>query len=467
MSAHELVIIGAGPGGYVAALRAAQLGLKVTLIEREKVGGTCLHKGCIPSKTLIHGAEVFDTVQKAADWGVRLPGAAKFDYAVLAGRKDKTVATLEKGVEFLLSKRGVTVLRGEASFAGTHAINLSQSGGSGEPLEFEHCIIATGSVPKLLPNFPMDGQTYVTSDEVLRWTAMPASMVIVGAGVIGCEFASLFARLGAQVQIVELLDGCLPNFDDDVRKEVERGLKKQNIELRFGVKVEEAGHGPAGGVLTLSDGETVSAQAIIVAVGRTPATEGLGLENAGLELGKGGTIPVNAQCRTSVEHIYAIGDVTGVAPFAHAASHMGIVAVERIAGAKRGGRELSFDPLHVPWAVFTKPEVGTLGLTEVAAKANGREVKVGKFATRGLGRAQATGEIDGFAKVVADAKTGKLLGLHIVGAHATDILGEATGLFASEASLEQLADTIHAHPTFPEAIMEAALAALGKPLHGV
>ncbi len=467
MAAQHLVIIGAGPGGYVAAIRAAQLGLDVTLIERDKTGGTCLHRGCIPSKSLLHGAHVLETVQRAADFGVRLPGPPGFDYGVLAARKDKTVAQLEKGVEFLLNKRGVKLVRGEASFADTSSVSVRKDDGQTEFISFDACIIATGGAPMQLPGYPMDGTTYITSDEVLKWTALPSSMVIVGAGVIGCEFASCFARMGVPVTIVELMDSALPGFDADVCKEVTRGLKKQKIDLIFGTKIEEASHGPTGAMMTLANGDTLSSQVCVVAVGRKPLSDGLGLERAGLTLNEKGAIPVNERCKTSVDGIYAIGDVTGVAPLAHTASHMGIVAAEQIAGSERAGGDPTFDAALTPWCVFSKPEVGFIGLTEAKAREGGRDIKVGKFAFRSLGKAQATGELDGFVKVISDAQSGKMLGIHIVGHNATDLLGEATIAWQSEASIKDFAHAIHAHPTLTEAVGEAALAALGRPIHAV
>ncbi|MBE7467025.1 MAG: dihydrolipoyl dehydrogenase [Planctomycetes bacterium] len=467
MAERELVIVGAGPGGYVAALRAAQRGLKTTLIEREKVGGTCLHHGCIPSKALIHGARVFETVKHAAKFGVKLEGPVGFDYPALAAHKDKTVANLEKGVGFLLQKRGVETLFGEAAFKDAHTLTLRKADGSSEEVPFRHALVATGSAPTQLPNIPIDGMTFVTSNEVLQWDQLPASLAIVGAGVIGCELASLYARLGVPVQVVELLDGALPGFDAEVRREVEKQLKRQGVEFFFGVKVEEAYPGPTGATLLLSNGETLNAQCCLVAIGRTPHTEGLAPEAAGLKLGPRGHLTVDARCRTNVPHIYAVGDVTGVSPFAHAASHMGLVAVEQILGAARGGHDAVFDATKVPWGVFTKPEVGAIGLSEEKAREGGREVKVGKFGWRGLGKSQATLELDGFVKVIADAQTGKLLGLHIVGEEATNLLGEGSLAWGAGATLEQLADSVHCHPTLPEAVGEAALAALGIPIHGL
>jgi dihydrolipoamide dehydrogenase len=462
----DLAIIGAGPGGYVAALRAAQLGLKVVLIERDKAGGTCLHRGCIPSKALIHGARVLDTVRKAAEFGVTAP-APTLDYGVLAARKDKTVSQLEKGVEFLLNKRGVKLVKAQAKFQDAKMLKLDKADGSSETLSFAHCMIATGGVPTALPKIPVDGETFVTSNEVLRWTVLPQSVLIIGAGVIGCEFASMFARMGVQVCVVEKLAQALPGFDEDVAREIGRALKKQGVDLRLDANIKAAAVVGGNAELTLAETEKLTAQKCIVAVGRKPTVDNLEIKNAGLALNAKGAIEVDEFCRTAVPGIYAIGDVTGVAPLAHVASHMGIVAAEQIAGSARGGRGLKFDKSLAPWAVFTEPEVASIGMSEQAAKAAGHELKIGKFPFRALGKALATGEYEGFVKVIADAKTGRLLGFHAVGSEATNILGEASLAWSLEAGVEDLAEAIHAHPTFPEAIGEAAMAAMGMPLHTI
>jgi dihydrolipoamide dehydrogenase len=473
MEPCDLAVIGAGPGGYVAALRAAQLGLSVVLIERDKAGGTCLHRGCIPSKALIHGARVLDTVRKAAEFGVNTAGAPTLDYATLTARKDKTVAMLEKGVEFLLQKRGVKLVKGNAKFQDQRLLKLERADGTSDQLSFSYCIIATGGVPTALPKIPTDGETFVTSNEVLRWTALPKSVLVVGAGVIGCEFASMFARMGVQVTVVEKLAQALPGFDEDVAREIGRALKKQGVDLRLDANIKAAAILPGANgnpplaELTVGEGDKITAEKCIVAVGRKPTVEHLDAKKAGLATNSKGAIEVDECCRTSVAGIYAIGDVTGVAPLAHVASHMGIVAAEQIAGSARGGRDLKFDKTLAPWAVFTEPEVAAIGLSEQAAKAEGREIKVGKFPFRALGKAQATGEYEGFVKVIADAKTGRLLGFHAVSSEATNLLGEASLAWAMEAGVEDLAEAIHAHPTFPEAVGEAALVAMGMGLHAV
>ncbi|HYG75649.1 MAG TPA: dihydrolipoyl dehydrogenase [Planctomycetota bacterium] len=476
MEPTELAVIGAGPGGYVAALRAAQLGLKVVLIERDKTGGTCLHRGCIPSKALIHGARVFQTVQKAAEFGIELSGAPGLNYGVLAARKDKTVSQLEKGVEFLLQKRGVSVIKGDAAFHDSRSLKITAPDGSQQTLGFGYCIIATGGVPTQLPGYPLDGKVFVTSNEVLQWTALPKSIVIIGAGVIGCEFASLFARVGVSVRVIEMMPQVLPGFDGDVSREIGRALKKQGVDVLLETKIESAAvvDGRAqlmlagiAGVPPASGSEKIDADVCIIAVGRKPETSGLKIECAGLAANAKGAIDVDEHCRTKAPGIYAIGDVTGVAPLAHVASHMGIVAAEQIAGGARGGRNLTFDKSLAPWAVFTEPEVASIGLSEEKARESGREIKAGKFSFRALGRAQATGEYEGFVKIISDAKSGALIGFHAVGSEATNLLGEAALAWTSEARVEELAETIHAHPTFPEAVGEAALAALGRGIHSL
>lgn len=470
MDPCDLAIIGAGPGGYVAALRAAQLGLSVVLIERDRAGGTCLHRGCIPSKSLIHGARVLDTVKRAAEFGIHTGNVPTVDYATLAARKDKIVTQLEKGVEFLLQKRNVKLVKAQAAFNDRKSLMLTTPDGGSQLLSFSYCIVATGGVPAQLPGYPMDGEVFVTSNEVLRWTALPTSMLIVGAGVIGCELASLYARLGVSVRVIEMLPAVLPGFDEDVSREIGRALKKQGVDVLLETKIDSADIAADSppekrARLKLSDGQILEAQVCVVAVGRKPTLEGLNAEKAGLHLNKKGALDVDEHCRTSVTGIYAIGDVTGVSPLAHTASHMGIVAAEQIAGASRGGRDLKFDKALAPWAVFTEPEVGSIGLSEERARAEGRDIKVGKFSFRALGKAQATGEYDGFVKIISDAATGALIGFHAVGSEATNILGEASLAWTAETRIDDLADAIHAHPTFPEAIGEAALAALGKGIH--
>ena len=468
MLSTELVIIGAGPGGYVAAIRAAQLGIKTTLIEREKLGGVCLHWGCIPSKALIHGAHIFDMIKHAGEFGIRLPGEPTVDYAALVARKDRSVTVLEKGVEMLVNKRGVQVIKGQAAFTDAQTLSLRKSDGSVETLSFQYAIIATGGEPMPLPGFPMDGTTFITSNEVLRWTSLPASIAIIGAGVIGCEFASLYARLGVPVQVIELQALAVPGFDEDIRREVGRALTKQGVQFFFETKVDEATAGPGGATLTLSNGETIGTQVCVVAVGRQPVSEPLHPAKAGLMLGRRGAIPVDSRCRTNIPNIFAIGDVTGALPLAHAASHMGLVAAEQIARClSRGGADMEFDPAKVPVGVFTEPEAAAIGITEAQAKEKGYTVKVGKFPFRGLGRAHATGSTDGFVKVVADAATGKLLGIHMVGHNAMDLLGEASLAMSSNSSLEDLAHAVHVHPTLTEAIGEAALLALGRGIHAL
>lgn len=458
----DLAIIGAGPGGYVAALRAVQLGLDVTLIEKDRPGGTCLHRGCIPSKALIAGAHVWEAVGRAAEFGVNLSSPPTLDYPTLAARKDKVVESLAKGLEFLLGKRGVRTVAGRASFAGPTALNVALPDGTTKTLSFKNCIVASGSAPAVPPGLELDGEYFVSSDNVLRWQRTPRDLIVVGAGVIGCEFASLFARFGTAVQVVEMEKEVLPGFDGDARREINKNLRRRRIKLYLGVRVEKAARIGAGVDLTLADGKRLQAQICLVAVGRRPCADGLETEQAGLVLDARGALPVDDCCRTSVSHIYAIGDVTGAIQLAHAASHMGIVAAEQAAG-----KDSRYDEALVPGAVFTDPEIASAGLTEEQARAAGREVKIGKFPFRGLGKAQADGRLDGFVKVLGDARTGELLGIHAVGAEATNLLGEFSLAVKKKVRVEELAETIHAHPTLPEAVSEAALAALGTPLHGM
>ncbi len=459
MDVCDLAVIGAGPGGYVAALRAAQLGMKVTVVEKDKPGGTCLHRGCIPTKSFIASAEVFRAAARAAEYGIRC-GKPEASMAEIAARKDRIVGMLNEGIETLFKKRGVSLVRGTASFADPRTVKV-ETGDGPVTLGLGKCIIATGSAPARLPGIEVDGDKIVTSDEIVNLRDLPGEIAILGAGVIGCEFACLFANLGCKVRVAELLDRCLPGFDEDLAREIAKAMKKLGIELRLGAKAEKAEVSGDRVSLSLAGGGRIEADKLLVAVGRKVDASGLGLEAAGVKTDRKGRIPVNEHCQTNVPHIYAVGDVASdVVQLAHAASRMGVVAAEHAAG-----RMSKFNPREVPSVMYGDLEVAGVGLTEEAAKAEGRKVLVGKFHFRGLGKAHCDGKIEGFCKVIGDAQTHRVLGVHIVCAGASNLISEGVLAVRLQARLEDLAEMVHPHPAMSEAIMEAAGAALGRGTH--
>jgi dihydrolipoamide dehydrogenase len=466
MASFDLAVIGSGPGGYVAALRAAQLGKKVCVVERDALGGVCLNRGCIPTKALAHSAEVFEQAKDGAKIGVRAgessqglgPGLS-LDFAQMMAAKDAVVAKLSGGVGFLLKRAKVEVIAGEGRLAARRKIAVKLKAGGEQTVDAEKIILATGSEPARPKWLPFDSDRVMTSDEALRLTALPASVLILGGGYIGCEFASLLSQLGCQVTVVEILDRLLPLMDADLGAEVTRALKKRKVKVYAGTQVQSLQAGQAGVKATLEGGEAIEAERALVCVGRRLSSEGLGLEALGVKV-ENGAIQVDEHCQTSVAGLYAIGDVTGKMLLAHVASAQALVAAEHAAGLAS-----KMDYRCVPAAVFTRPEVATVGLTEEEAAKAGRKVKVAKFPLQALGRAIAMGEPSGFVKLVADEGTGQVLGVHMVGAHASDVIAEAAMAVALEATVTELARTIHAHPTMPEALMEAARGWLGQDIH--
>ena len=467
MAKYDVVVIGSGPGGYVAALRAAQLGKKTCVVERDAVGGVCLNRGCIPTKTLAHAAEVCSQARHGADFGIQI-GSLTVDFAKTQAAKDAVVAKLTRGVSGLLKRAGVDVIAGTARLAGRKKVavklNPSTSLGAGaggeETLEADKIILATGSEPARPKFIPFDGEWIITSDEALKLTKLPASVFILGGGYIGCEFASIFAQLGgAQVTMVEMLDPLLPNLDPDIAAEITKALKKLKVKVFTGMKMESVAATGSGVVAKLANGTTVEAEIALVCIGRRLLSDDLGLEEAGVKTEKG-AIVIDEHCQTTAAGIYAIGEVTGQLMLAHVASAQGIVAAEHAAG-----KNARMDYRCIPAAVFTNPEVGTVGMTEAEATAAGYKARTAKFPFQALGRATAMGETAGFAKIVADERTGQVLGVHLVGPHASDVIAEGATAIALEATVAELAHSVHAHPTLPEAIMEAARAWLGQGIH--
>jgi dihydrolipoamide dehydrogenase len=465
--AYDLIVIGAGTGGYVAAIRAAQLGLKTAVVERQKaLGGTCLLWGCIPTKALLEHAHALKIVQHASDWGIGLGGATPaLDITAVHARKDKIVTGLTKGIESLFKKHGITWVKGTARLTSNSSVEVD-----GESLSARHIIVATGSSPRSVPGITVDHSRIITSDEAIHLKEVPGSIAIMGSGAVGVEFASIFNRFGSKVTLIELLPRLVPVEDEAVSAELARSFKKQGIASLIGTKVTRAEVN--GSSVTLdaqaADGktQTITADYLLVATGRGPVTDGLGVETVGLTLERG-YVRVDNLYRTNVDGISAIGDVitfgegTRHPQLAHVSSAEGILAAERIAG--HDVRPINYD--HVPGCTYCDPEIGSVGLTEAAARERGYDVQVGSFPFRVLGRARMADELDGFVKIVADKKYDEILGVHIIGPRATELIAEAVLALRTECTVEELIRTIHAHPTMSEAIGEAAHATHGAAIH--
>lgn len=447
----NVIIIGGGPGGYVSALRGAQLGLNVTLIEEDKVGGVCLNRGCIPTKALLSASERISDIKTAKDFGIEVSDY-RIDVATVFKRKDQVVEQLVRGVEYLLSTRKVRLIRDKAKVISNTEISLS----NGEVVKGDVIIIGTGSLPVTgIGNIKIDNERVVSSDYALSTPYIPKDIVIVGAGAIGVEFATFYRDMGAEVSIVEMMPRVVPTEDEEISKILERSLRKKGIKLYLNNTVREV---TDDGVI-LENGEYVKGEKVLIAVGRKPNTEGLGIETLGIKTNSKGYIEVNEYLQTNIPNVYAIGDVTGISLFAHVASHQGLVAIDNILGKKE-----KLDYNAVPRATFCEPQIGSVGLTEEQAKALGINPVIGKFPFRALGYAISIGKWEGMVKLVAN-ESRELIGAHIIGPYASSILGEVTLAVKERIKLEELADTIHAHPTLPEAIMEASFAGLNLPLH--
>lgn len=452
MAEKRLIVLGAGPGGYVAAIKAAQLGAKVTIIEDTEVGGTCLNRGCIPTKALIASAEAIDKIKRAEEYGIEIKGEISFNLSKIIERKNKVVAIQVKGIRSLFKSWGIELLEGRGKIKDVNKVDVALKDGSSRTAEGDNIIIATGSRPARISLFPFDGKDIITSDEALNITEIPKGVLIVGAGVIGCEFAFILKELGAEVTIVEMLSHAVATEDEEISEILERELKKRKIRLILNTKIEKIERGSDGGLTAfLSDGKQIKIEKVLVSIGRALNTENIGLEELGIKKGKKGEIEVNSRMETNVKGVYAIGDVVGGIMLAHVASTEGIAAAENIMGHSR---EMDYN--IVPAGIFTMPEIGSVGLREKQANEKGIDIKIGRFQFRGLGKAHAMGEIAGMAKIIADAKTDRVLGLHIIGAHAADLVHEGAVAMKLGAKAKDIAATIHAHPTLSEAIMEAS-----------
>ncbi|QOJ80216.1 dihydrolipoyl dehydrogenase [Bacillus subtilis] len=469
---YDVVILGGGTGGYVAAIRAAQLGLKTAVVEKEKLGGTCLHKGCIPSKALLRSAEVYRTAREADQFGVETAGVS-LNFEKVQQRKQAVVDKLAAGVNHLMKKGKIDVYTGYGRILGPSIFSplpgtISVERGNGEENDMlipKQVIIATGSRPRMLPGLEADGKSVLTSDEALQMEELPQSIIIVGGGVIGIEWASMLHDFGVKVTVIEYADRILPTEDLEISKEMESLLKKKGIQFITGAKVLPDTMTKTSDDISIQaekDGETVtySAEKMLVSIGRQANIEGIGLENTDI-VTENGMISVNESCQTKESHIYAIGDVIGGLQLAHVASHEGIIAVEHFAGLNPH----PLDPTLVPKCIYSSPEAASVGLTEDEAKANGHNVKIGKFPFMAIGKSLVYGESDGFVKIVADRDTDDILGVHMIGPHVTDMISEAGLAKVLDATPWEVGQTIHPHPTLSEAIGEAALAADGKAIH--
>jgi dihydrolipoamide dehydrogenase len=458
MEKFDVCVIGAGPGGYVAAIRAGQRGLKVALVEKNHFGGTCLNIGCIPTKTLIASVEVLHKALHAADFGIEISGEVKADWTKMLARKDEVIQKLRGGIGALLKAAGVQVFNGTASFLDRKNIVVNGGDDNGTKIEADNIIIASGS-ESLVPGFIPESPKVLTSTELLSIKKIPKSLLVLGGGVIGCEFACLFAELGTEVTVVEMLPSILPNMDKEVARVLTQKMKQAGIKIMTGTAMSDI-KATARGVSGKVGDETVKAEYLLVSIGRKAVSENLNLGAAGVKIDERGWVPVDEHCKTNVPGIYAIGDIGGKIWLAHLASAMGICAVENIAGNRN---EFSYD--LVPGCIFTSPEIGTVGKTEEQLKEEGINYNVGKFPFAALGKAMAIDETDGFVKILADAETDQVLGVHIVGPHATDLIAEAVPAMQLEITAKELGKAIHAHPTLGEAMMEAAHAVHGESAH--
>ena len=448
----KLTIIGAGPGGYVAAIRAAQKGAEVTLVESGEVGGNCLNRGCIPTKALIASAEALEHARHIADFGVEVTGSIGYNLAKVRERKEKIVSIQVKGIRSLLSSWGVKLIEGRGSLLSPDVVRVVQNDGTTMDIKSNKIIIGTGSNPAQIREIPFDGEHIISSDDAVQLKKIPKSLLIIGAGVIGSEFAFIYRAFGSEVTLVEMLPGALTTEDDEMSELIEREFKKSKIKLISSVKVENIKKDGDGMVISeLSNRQSIRTEMVLVSIGRCMNTGGLGLENIGILLGKQGEIPVNDKLETVVPGIYAIGDVTNKILLAHVAYHQGLTAVENALGDQK-----KMNYTAVPAGIFTMPEIGSVGLREKEAASLGIAYKVGRFPYRALGKAHAMGEITGMVKIISDEATDKVLGMHICGVHATDMIHEGALAIMTGTTAAQLGDMIHAHPTLAEAVMEAS-----------
>jgi len=459
MNSFDVVVIGSGPGGYVSAIRCAQLGFKTAIIEKySTLGGTCLNVGCIPSKALLSSSHHYAEIAHFADHGIEVSGEVKVNLEKMIARKKAVVDQTSGGINYLMDKNNITVFNGLGSFVDATHVAVAKADGTSETIEAKHTIIATGSKPSSLPFIKIDKERIITSTEALSLTEVPKHLVIIGGGVIGIELGQVYLRLGAQVSVVEFMDRIIPGMDGALSKELTKVLKKQGMKFYTSHKVQSVER--AGDVVTVkaenAKGEVITLEGdySLVSVGRRPYTDGLNAENAGVKISERGQVEVNDHLQTSASNIYAIGDVVRGAMLAHKAEEEGTMVAEILAGQKP-----HIDYNLIPGVVYTWPEVAAVGQTEEQLKAAGVAYKSGSFPFKALGRARASADLDGFVKILADAKTDEVLGVHMIGARTADLIAEAVVAMEYKASAEDISRMSHAHPTFAEAVKEAALAA--------
>lgn len=463
---YDIVILGSGPGGYVAAIRASQLGFKTAIVDKDNLGGICLNWGCIPTKSLLKNAELYDKIKNHSDeFGISVK-EVDFDFSKIIKRSRDVSSKITKGVEFLMKKNNIDVIKGFGKFKSKNELQiLDENGKEIEIVTSNKFIIATGARSRKVDAIPVDHKNIITSKEAMSLEALPKELIVIGAGAIGVEFAYFYSVLGTKVTIIEMLDRIVPVEDVDSSKELSRSFRKRGIEIFTSTKVEKAEikKGSVEVTIELKDGtkKTIKAEKVLSAIGVMGNIEGIGLEEIGVETERNHIKVDKSNYQTSVENIYAIGDVIGAPWLAHVASHEGIICVERIAGHHTP----DFDYSSVPGCTYCQPQVASIGLTEAKAKEEGYELKVGKFPFSASGKASASGEKEGFVKIIFDAKYGELLGAHIVGSEATELIAEIGIAKSMEATYESIVKTVHAHPTLSESIMEAALNAYGESIH--
>ncbi|MDI9310657.1 MAG: dihydrolipoyl dehydrogenase [Limnohabitans sp.] len=462
MSSYDVAIIGSGPGGYVAAIRCAQLGMKTAIIEKyTTLGGTCLNVGCIPSKALLASSHHYEELQHFADHGIEVSGDVKINLQKMIDRKQAVVDQTSGGVKYLMDKNNITVYNGIGSFESATSIAITKTDGTIEKIEAKNTIIATGSKPSTLPFITIDKERVITSTEALKLPEVPKHLIIIGGGVIGLELGQVYLRLGAQVSVVEFMDRIIPGMDGALSKELTKVLKKQGMKFYTSHKVKEVTRNGNEVIVKADDAKgnevVLNGDYALVAVGRRPYTDGLNADKAGVKLTERGQVEVNDHLQTSASNIYAIGDVVRGAMLAHKAEEEGVLVAEYLAGQKP-----HIDYNLIPGVVYTWPEVAAVGKTEEQLKAEGKNYKVGNFPFKALGRARASADTDGFIKILADATTDEVLGVHMIGARSADLIAEAVTAMEFRASAEDISRMSHAHPTFAEAIKEAALDATGK-----